>query len=92
MGTRSPTVAAVLSAVLPGLGQLYHRDWTKGVAFLLATAVIDSALSVTARMIQMMHAAIHGAPVVDDLASLVIRSLPILMLTVWSVLDARRPR
>lgn len=35
---KSPTLALMLSAVLPGLGQFYNRQTGKGLGFLLATA------------------------------------------------------
>jgi len=91
MAAHSSTLAALLSAVLPGLGQLYHREWRKGAAFLTATVALDSALGVTARTADVLHAAMHGSGV-ENLASLTIRSLPLLALALWSVVDARRPR
>ncbi len=38
-GRRRQALAFVLSGVFPGLGQLYNREWVKGVAFLVAGAV-----------------------------------------------------
>lgn len=34
---KNPTVAATLSAVLPGTGQLYNEQWLKGILFCLGT-------------------------------------------------------
>ena len=44
MPTRSPGVAAVLSLLLPGLGQLYNQERPKGVALLCMTAGIAYGL------------------------------------------------
>jgi len=44
MPTRSPWVAAVLSLLLPGLGQLYNQERPKGVALLCMTAGITYGL------------------------------------------------
>lgn len=32
---KRPSIAALLSAILPGLGQFYNRDWMKGIGFLI---------------------------------------------------------
>ena len=37
---RSPWIAGLLSLVLPGAGQLYTRNWYRGAAVLLATAIM----------------------------------------------------
>ena len=37
LGGGNPFVAAVLSAVVPGLGQLYNRELTKGLAFIVGS-------------------------------------------------------
>ncbi len=44
MPTRSPWIAAVLSLLLPGLGQLYNQERPKGVALLCMTAGIAYGL------------------------------------------------
>jgi TM2 domain-containing membrane protein YozV len=34
---RNPGVAAVLSAVIPGIGQIYHGDFLRGIFWLIVT-------------------------------------------------------
>lgn len=34
-------IAAALSAILPGTGQLYNRQWLKGAGFIAAVMVIS---------------------------------------------------
>jgi hypothetical protein len=34
-------IAAALSAVLPGTGQLFNRQWLKGTGFLVAVMIIS---------------------------------------------------
>jgi hypothetical protein len=36
---RSAALAAILSALLPGLGQFYNRQWGKGVGFFCGVSV-----------------------------------------------------
>jgi TM2 domain-containing membrane protein YozV len=44
MPLRAPAIAALLSLLLPGLGQLYNRERPKGVALLCMTAGITYGL------------------------------------------------
>ncbi len=41
MRARKPGVALVLSAIFPGLGQFYNRQFGKGVAFFVAGLVFS---------------------------------------------------
>lgn len=38
-------VAVILSGIFPGLGQLYNRQWVKGLAFAIAGAVLSWLLA-----------------------------------------------
>jgi hypothetical protein len=38
--SRSPAIAAMLSALLPGLGQFYNRQFAKGLLFLAGAAIL----------------------------------------------------
>ena len=42
---RSPRLAAVLSAVFPGLGQFYNRQWFKGFGFLIVSVVLTQKMA-----------------------------------------------
>lgn len=45
--TRSPWLAAVLSAILPGLGQVYNRDRAKGIAMLCMALGIGITIAIS---------------------------------------------
>ena len=42
--SRSPLLAGLLSALVPGLGQLYNKAWAKGIAVLCITAGLGVGL------------------------------------------------
>ena len=91
MSTRSPKVAALLSALLPGLGQFYNRQWIKGAAFLLATVSMDAGLNVTSDTIAIFQGIFLGAPADHmDLGGFVLRMLPLTAIAIWSMTDAAR--
>lgn len=88
---RSPKVAALLSAALPGLGQFYNRQWAKGASFLLATLIIDAALDVTSETMSVFQSAFFGSqgdPI--NVGSFVLRMLPLVAIAMWSITDAAR--
>ena len=88
---RSPKVAALLSAALPGLGQFYNRQWAKGASFLLGTLIIDSSLGVTSETMTVFQSAFfggQGAPI--NVGSFVLRMLPLVAIAMWSITDAAR--
>ena len=78
---RSPMVAALLSGLFPGLGQLYNRQWRKAFLF-FAGGVLASGATLF----------VDIAP--DDLLAalrvLLLLSVPFLALALWSVIDAYR--
>jgi hypothetical protein len=83
-GRRRQWMALILSGIFPGLGQLYLRAWGKGLAFLLGGLVASWALG---RLIS-----------IDDLlagqlsspAATLASVLALLVLSLWSVVDAWR--
>jgi hypothetical protein len=87
----SPKAAAFLSAVLPGLGQLYNRQWAKGAGFLVATLVVDAGLGVTSETITVFQRAFLGVPDGNvDVVGFVLRMLPLAAIAMWSITDAAR--
>ncbi|MCI0528680.1 MAG: hypothetical protein L0Y56_14680 [Nitrospira sp.] len=70
-------LAAALSAILPGAGQLYNHQWLKGIGFLTAVLVISA--SMRRRMILAEPSLI---------AMLVVITL--FAIAIWSVVDAYR--
>lgn len=86
---KNPTLAGILSGLMPGLGQFYCRQWKKGAGFLLGAIVVDAALGVSAGFIQILQAGGTGLTL-DAVTSILFRSLPFLAIALWSVFDAVR--
>lgn len=87
----STKVAAFLSAMLPGLGQLYNRQWAKGAGFLVATLIVDAGLGVTSETITVFQSAFLGMPGRNvDVGGFVLRMLPLAAIAMWSITDAAR--
>ncbi|MBM4133395.1 MAG: hypothetical protein FJ245_06455 [Nitrospira sp.] len=82
-------LAAILSGLMPGLGQFYCRQWGTGAALLIAGLVIDGALGVSVGLIGLVQGLAAGAPPQDSWAIL-LRALPLLALSIWSILDAAK--
>ena len=88
---RSPKLAALLSAVLPGLGQFYNQEWVKGAGFLISTLVIDAVLGVTTETMTLFQSAFFGGQAGKvNVSSFVLRILPLVALAMWSIADAAR--
>lgn len=88
---RSPKAAALLSAVLPGLGQLYNRQWAKAAGFFVATLIVDAGLGVTSETITVFQRAFLGMPGGNvDVVGFVLRILPLAIIAMWSIADAAR--
>ena len=81
---RRPALSALLSAVFPGLGQFYNRDWLKGAGFFSATVVLmgfaGGSISVEALL---SAGAVDLRPVLGSVILLAVLAL-------WSVVDAYR--
>ena len=56
-------LAALLSALLPGLGQFYNRQWAKGAGFLLGTLVLDAVFGVSSDTLKLLQAVGSGASI-----------------------------
>lgn len=72
---------------MPGLGQFYCRQWGKGAGFLIGALVLDGAFGATAGLITLMQGLAAGLPPAQG-GEVLLRSLPLLALAVWSVVDA----
>jgi len=78
-----PWIAAVLSAILPGVGQIINHNWVKGLAFLTAALIASGIL----RRRSVLAAEIgHGSAL-----HLVLITV-LFVLAVWSAVDAYRFR
>ncbi len=79
-------VAGFLSAIVPGLGQLYCRAWGKGMAFLLAGLGTDGVFGVTTGLFEWLRARVLPQPI----GLFVVGSLLLSGVAIWSILDATR--
>ena len=85
----NPLVAGLLSAILPGLGQFYNRQWVKGAGFLLGLLILAGVLVNAADPEALQQAAASGATP-DNLGQLFILMVLLLAVAVWSIADAIR--
>ncbi len=86
---KNPTIAGVLSGVMPGLGQFYCRQWTKGIGFLVGTSVLFVLLIGSVDPDKLQKAAETGVPL-DNMGQLLLTCVLLLAVAVWSILDAVR--
>jgi hypothetical protein len=80
----NPRVAAILSAVFPGLGQFYNRHWLKGLGFFIGSGMLTEAISERISVDNLLAGDISGA------GKLIGLLLVLLGLLVWSMVDAYR--
>ncbi len=86
MRGRNPGVALVLSAIFPGLGQFYNRQFGKGVAFF----VVGVASSwMTSALLPSLDALLRGEPP-KEIGLLTVALLLLLICYLWSMADAYR--
>ena len=71
-------IAAALSAVLPGAGQLYNHHWIKGVSFMIPVMIISG-------VVRKRELFVDASPAIA-----VVIALAILGVAVFSVADAYR--
>jgi hypothetical protein len=86
---RNPAIAGILSGLLPGLGQLYNRQWGKGAAFLIGALILDAVLGVSTGFIKLLESASRRLSP-EEASTLLVNSIPFLALALWSVVDAVR--
>jgi len=81
---RRPWIAAFLSGLFPGLGQLYNRDFLRAALFFVAGILTSfGPLNPLAVPIDLENP-------VPGLQRVLLESLPFLLLALWSVVDAYR--
>lgn len=85
--SKSPAMAGVLSGLMPGLGQFYCRRWGKGAGFLVGALVIDAGLGVSEGLMSLLQGALAGTSLPNS-GAILLRSLPLLALAAWSIVDA----
>jgi hypothetical protein len=80
---RSPLLAAVLSGLFPGLGQLYNRERLKALLFVIGGVVTAVPFSLVDVDINLDNPA-------AVMRMVLLASLPFLIVALWSVIDAYR--
>jgi len=81
---RSPLLAAVLSGLFPGLGQLYNRQRLKALLFVIGGAVTAVG------PFSPMDVDIDLDNPAAGMQRLLLASLPFMIVALWSVIDAYR--
>ncbi|MGD0946965.1 MAG: DUF5683 domain-containing protein [Candidatus Binatia bacterium] len=81
---RSPLLAAVLSGLFPGLGQLYNRERWKALLFLIGGAVTATV------PLSLLDVDIDLDNLAAGMRNMLLASLPFLVVALWSVIDAYR--
>lgn len=85
----NPAVAGLLSALFPGLGQFYNRQWGKGAGFLLGLLVLAGVLIGSVDPQALQKAADAGTPP-ENIGLLFLLATLTLVVAVWSIVDAVR--
>jgi len=82
---KRPVLAALLSGVLPGAGQMYNRHWVKGIGFMIPVMGVSGLLR---RRLMLTGGSLVGLVAHD--AETWLAQLVLLGVAIWSVLDAYR--
>ncbi len=86
---KNPTLAGILSGLVPGLGQFYCRQWGRGAGFLIGALAVDGGFGVSSGTLDLLQS--FGSPVSSDtVTKLLIGSVLFLAIAVWSIVDAVR--
>ncbi len=78
-------VAPLLSLFLPGVGQLYNRNWLKGILFILVVMLFSGWLRR-----EMIVKGANSAAALTHSPYVVLALIVLLGFGIWSVLDAYR--
>jgi hypothetical protein len=82
---KKQAIAAFLSALFPGAGQIYNRNWLKGGFFLAGSLTLGAEL----RRNLPMSAFVAGKPLAHS-GFYILLVVGLLGLSAWSVTDAYR--
>jgi hypothetical protein len=83
------TVAAALSALLPGLGQFYNGQWGKGLGFLIALVTAGGLLNSSVDLPSLQQSVEQGIPP-ENIGRVFLLLLLLLVIAIWSIVDASR--
>lgn len=85
--TKNPTLALILSAVFPGLGQLYNSQFPKGLILIALNIVINSLLFEPFERLISSRGSMPDNPTLIIVAGYTIAGL---VLLVYAALDAKK--
>ncbi|MEE8493225.1 MAG: DUF5683 domain-containing protein [Nitrospirales bacterium] len=88
-GVGKMAFAATLSAVFPGLGQLYNGQRFKGVCFLGGGLVLVILLLSMLDPVALQQSAQSGVPP-ENFGRILVLTLALMGVLLWSILDAAR--
>jgi len=86
---KNPTIAGLLSGMMPGLGQFYCRQWAKGAAFLVGALAADAGFGISTGTLTVLQS-VGGSPPSEGLGRLLLGMLVLLGVALWSIIDAVR--
>jgi Na+-transporting NADH:ubiquinone oxidoreductase subunit NqrD len=93
---RSAALAGLLSAILPGLGQFYNRQWGKGLGFLIGVILgflvflsRTTAILGSTDLAEIQQSAASPTPP-EGLGLLSLLGLLVVGVAIWSIVDAAR--
>lgn len=84
---KNPTIALILSAIFPGLGQIYVKDMPKGAVLIVLNLIINYLL------INPLEAIMEsGSPVADKSTLYVVLGYTVagLILWIYAIIDAKK--
>lgn len=85
----TPAIAAFLSALFPGIGQFYNGQWAKGAAFFFGALLLVGAL-LSSIDVDRIERSLRADEVPSNLGLLLVLTVSLLLLALWSIVDAVR--
>ncbi len=84
---KNPTLALILSAIFPGLGQIYNNQVLKGITLILLNTVINFLLI---KPLEGLISSLGSTP--DNPTLFIVTAYTVLGLVLWiySILDAKK--
>lgn len=86
-GKKRPALALILSAILPGLGQIYNNQIPKGIALIVLNVAINLLL---VKPIEKLTALRGSIPDNSTLFILIAYTIAGLVLWIYAMIDAKR--
>lgn len=85
-----PAIAALLSAIFPGLGQWYNREWLKGMVFLATVVVLLGYIGAALPSVDALTRSLETGEPITGLGRVAVGAAACLAVAVGSIIDAWR--